>query len=290
MSGNIEVSGTKRGYLRNDFELFHLKDRKSPEFDFHYHDFSKIIIFISGNVTYYIEGTGYRLQPWDILLVSNQEVHKPVIEQGELYERIVIWINPTFLQEHGSPECNLLTCFELASGNASNVLRLSRENLGNVRDILLQLEEAVKSREYGSKLLGNSLFVQFMILINRGFLGKLNASRIISMEYDETINAIIKYINDNLVEDLSIENLSDKFFMSRYHLMHKFKECTGYSIHSYILQKRLISANNLMKDGKAATEASLECGFNDYSSFMRAFKKMFGYSPREHRKNLLTPH
>ena len=287
--GNAEILGTKRGYLRNDFEFFHLKDRKSPEFDFHYHDFSKIIIFISGKVTYYIEGTAYKLQPWDILLVSNREVHKPVIELGELYERIVIWINPTFLEEHGSLDCNLLRCFELASGDASNLLRLNEDKLIKVRELLMQLEDSVKGKDYGSKLLGNSIFVQFMIYINRGFLGKKDKSSLTSMEYDETINAIIKYINNNPSDDLSIERLSEMFFMSRYHLMHKFKECTGYSIHSYILQKRLILANTLMKDGRAATEASLECGFNDYSSFMRAFKKFFGYSPREHRKNLLTP-
>jgi AraC-like DNA-binding protein len=240
-------------------------------------------------VTYYIEGTAYKLQPWDILLVSNNEVHRPVIELGELYERIVIWINPSFLEEHGSHDCNLLRCFELASGEASNLLRLNEDRLIKVRELLMQLEDAVKGRDYGSRLLGNSIFVQLMIYINRGFLGKMDGSSLASMEYDETVNAIIKYINENPGEDLSIEKLSERFFMSRYHLMRKFKDCTGYSIHSYILQKRLILANSLMKEGRAATEASLECGFNDYSSFMRAFKKFFGYSPRQHRKNLLTP-
>lgn len=288
MSINFEVVGTKRGYLNGDFEFFHLKDRKSLEFDFHFHDFSKIIVLISGKVTYYIEGIGYRLQPWDILLVSDKEVHKAVIEQGELYERIVIWINPTFLEEHSSSDCNLLTCFKIASGNSSNLLRLDAERLRKVRGLLLQLEESRKSSEFGSKLLGNSLFVQFMIYLNRSFLGRLNSSSAIDMEFDETVNSIIKYINENLNADLSIENLSDRFFMSRYYLMHKFKTCTGYSIHSYILQKRLSTANALIKSGKPAVEASLECGFNDYSSFMRAFKKMFGYSPRQQKKNLLS--
>jgi AraC-type DNA-binding domain-containing proteins len=108
------------------------------------------------------------------------------------------------------------------------------------------------------------------------------------MEYDTTVNSIIKYINENLSRNLSIDILSEKFFVSRYYIMHRFKTCTGYSIHNYIVQKRLIMANALIKSGKPATEASLECGFNDYSSFMRAFKKMFGHSPRQYLKNKLS--
>lgn len=314
-----EISGTKRGYLKEDFQFFHLKDRKSMEFDFHFHDFSKIIILISGKVTYYIEGTAYRLKPWDILLVSNREVHKPVIEQGELYDRIVLWMNPSFLEAHSSEDCNLQACFELASGyqstkfldvadkdedsqsktkesiensrpeigrfKASNLLRLDAEKLRKIRGLLLQLEETKKSSEFGSRLLGNSLFIQFMIYLNRSFLGGLNESNAIDMEFDDTVNSIIKYINENLNGDLAIETLAGKFYLSRYYLMHKFKSCTGYSLHNYVIQKRLIMANELIKMGKPATEAAMECGFNDYSSFMRAFKKMFSYSPSQHRKN-----
>jgi AraC-type DNA-binding domain-containing proteins len=285
MDKNHELAGTKRGYLNKDFQFFHLKDRKGMEFDFHFHEFSKIIILISGKVTYYIEGVTYRLKPWDILLVSNKEVHKTVIEPGELYERIVIWINPAFLEKHNTADCNLLNCFELVSGNISNLIRLDAERLRKIRGILLQLEEALKSNEFGSRLLGNSLFTQFIIYVNRCFLGGLDSNCAIDMEYDTTVNSIIKYINENLGRDLSIDILSEKFFVSRYYIMHKFKTCTGYSIHNYIIQKRLIVANALIKSGKPATEASLECGFNDYSSFMRAFKKMFGYSPRQYLKN-----
>jgi AraC-like DNA-binding protein len=72
--------------------------------------------------------------------------------------------------------------------------------------------------------------------------------------------------------------------MSKYHLMHKFKSQTGYTIHSYILQKRLMMANTLIKSGRSITEACTECGFGDYSSFVRAFKKMYGQSPKKHHK------
>ena len=51
-------SSNKSGYLNKDFQLFHIKDKKNHEFEFHYHDFNKIIIFLSGKVTYLIEEEG----------------------------------------------------------------------------------------------------------------------------------------------------------------------------------------------------------------------------------------
>ena len=56
----------RSGYLQQNFRLFHLKDKKEQQFDFHYHDFDKIVIFLSGNVTYIVEGKSYHLKPWDI--------------------------------------------------------------------------------------------------------------------------------------------------------------------------------------------------------------------------------
>jgi AraC-like DNA-binding protein len=123
-----------------------------------------------------------------------------------------------------------------------------------------------------------------MVYINRVFLRrKLNIANT-DIEYDERIAAILDYINTNLKEDLSIETLASKFYISKYFLMHKFKADTGYTLHGYIQQKRLIKASDLIKKGKPITEVYLDCGFGDYSSFIRAFKKTFNLSPRDYYK------
>ena len=51
-----QYSLAKTGYLKEDFRLFHINDRTDREFEWHYHDFHKIIVFVSGKVTYHIEG------------------------------------------------------------------------------------------------------------------------------------------------------------------------------------------------------------------------------------------
>ena len=95
--------------------------------------------------------------------------------------------------------------------------------------------------------------------------------------------AVIDYLNEHLTEDISIDSLSETFFLSRYHLMHSFKEETGYTIGNYLSTKRLLLARDLILQGEPITNVCYECGFRNYSTFSRAFKKNFGYSPREQR-------
>lgn len=286
MNSNNHVLNIKRGYLKEDFIFFHLKEKKQMEFEFHYHDFNKIVIFISGKVTYLIEGKAYELKPWDILFVSSNEVHKPLIDPKETYERIVIWINSKFLEKHNTEGNNLMTCFELASSQKCSLLRLSPELLISIKNTMSQLEAAYKDNEFGNYVLKNALFLQIMVYLNRLALRNENNSRNSDIKYDENIDNILNYINTNLNSDLSLDKLSDKFYMSKYYLMHKFKKYTGYTIYNYIMQKRIIMANNLIKGGKPITEACFECGFGDYSSFLKAFKKIFGTSPKQYYKAL----
>ncbi len=286
MNGNNHVLNIKRGYLKEDFIFFHLKEKKQIEFEFHYHDFNKIVIFISGKVTYLIEGKAYELKPWDILFVSSNEVHKPLIDPEETYERIVIWINSKFLEKHNTEGNNLMTCFELASSQKCSLLRLSPELLISIKNTMSQLEAAYKDNEFGNYVLKNALFLQVMVYLNRLALKSEDNSRNSDIKYDENIDNILNYINTNLNSDLSLDKLSDKFYMSKYYLMHKFKKYTGYTIYNYIMQKRIIMANNLIKGGKPITEACFECGFGDYSSFLKAFKKIFGASPKQYYKAL----
>ena len=79
----------KTGYLEQDFRLFHIKDQTKREFSYHYHDFHKVIIFLSGKAAYHIEGKSYYLKPWDILLVNRHAIHKPEIDFSVPYERFV---------------------------------------------------------------------------------------------------------------------------------------------------------------------------------------------------------
>ncbi|EPY2276477.1 AraC family transcriptional regulator [Clostridium sporogenes] len=278
-------SNIKRGYLKEDFRFFHLKDKKDMEFKLHYHDFNKIIVFISGNVSYLIEGKAYKLKPWDILFVSSNDLHKVIINNDEPYERIIIWVNSKFLEMHNKNNSNLLTCFQLSSKLKINLFRMEEHNISLIKHTLFSLESATKDKEFGNIVLKNSLFIQLMVYLNRLFMNNTNHIEKNDIEYDKQIEEIINYIKENLQEDLCIDTLSSKFFINKYYLMHKFKSQTGYTLHKYIQQKRLAFSKSLIIKGHKITEVYIKCGFGDYSTFIRAFKKAYGISPKDYYKN-----
>ena len=100
---------------------------------------------------------------------------------------------------------------------------------------------------------------------------------------DAKIDEILRYINGNLTADLSVDELGQRFYLSRSWLMHRFKSITGCPIHQYVLQKRLILAAQLLREGESVGEAAQRSGFTDYSAFLRAFRRAYGVSPREYR-------
>ena len=269
----------KIGYLNDNFKIFHIKDKKDIKFEYHHHDFSKIVILIDGDLTYYIEGKSYILKPWDILFVNKNEIHKPVVNADKYYERIVIWLNPDFIAKYAQGNNNLLKCFEVAMKNNYNLLRLNMKSIENIKNLIQDIQSCDNSNEFGSEILKESLFIQLMVLMNRLFLSSDKNRDIEDIQYDKTIEEVLSYINSNLENNLSIDTIASKFFISKYYLMRKFKNQIGSSIHSYVIQKRLILAKSLISDGFSMSTVCSKCGFNDYSSFVRAFKKAYGVSP-----------
>lgn len=284
MNSSISTEKVKKGYLNGDFHFFNLKDQRKNEFETHYHDFNKIIIFISGQVTYMIEGKSYTLKPWDILLVGKNDLHLPIISSTTPYERIILWLNPLFLEEHNKDNCNLLNCFQLATEKKLNLIRLNRMNITSLKQNLSDLEGAMQDKAFGSYILKNALFLQLMVKINRLFLETNFSESIEDIKYDPRIEDILSFINLNLHEDLSIDIISEKFYLNKYYLMHLFKQETGYTLHSYIQKKRVIRAAELLKNELQAGEVCSLCGFGDYSTFVRTFKKEFNLSPKQYCK------
>ena len=263
----------KTGYLKEDFRLFHINDQTKKDFSYHYHDFHKIIVFISGKVTYHIEGKAYHLKPRDILLVSQGAIHKPEIDPSVPYERYIFWIR----DDLSCQELN--TCFQKANDRSFNLVRADSALQERLKDLLPEIEQTLQNTHFGDPILKDALFTQFMIYINRIFLRTSSSPDKKTYSSDTQVDQLLKYINRNLSENLSIDQLANRFFFSKYHMMRKFKNETGYTIHNYITSKRLLMARSLISQGMPVMKAAQASGFHDYTTFVRAYKKQFGKAP-----------
>ena len=285
---NIRWDFTPRQHMTSeDYEYFHYKDEFVREVEYHNHDFFEIYFLRTGKVTYIIEGKSYKLRPGDIILINNKELHKPVVEEGETYERIVIWVDPDFVEKQGTYGTNLSMCFESSAKNHYNLLRPGIEVQKSIENIIKKFEVISSNVSYGSNILKEIYLTELIIYLNRAYLNTFEEEIETDIEYNEKISSIVRYINDNLHKDLSLDSLSSIFYLSKYHLLREFKKYVGYSIHQYIHKKRLIMAKGLLKQGLPVTEVFMKCGFGDYSNFIRAFKKAFGLSPKKYYKSTL---
>lgn len=269
----------KIGYLNNDFKMFHIIDKQRKQFEFHYHDFNKIIIFVRGNINYSIEGKNYILQPYDIVLINSGEIHRPSILDNSLYERIIIYVSPQFLNTYKEEDYDLNYCFDRAQKEQSNVLRIPSIEKSKLYQVCNELEHSFKDNAFANELYQKILFLEFMIQLNRTAISN-RINYLDSVNRNTKILPILDYINTCITQDINIDMLSEKFYLNRYYLMHFFKEETGYTIGNYITEKRLLLAKNLVQNGSSLTDACFQSGFKNYSSFYRAFKKAYNTVPK----------
>lgn len=265
--------------LTNDYEVFHYSDKALERVNLHHHDFYECYFFISGDVTYIIEGKTYSLLPGDIILINSKELHQAVINNKEdPYERIVLWLDPMFLSNLSSETTDLKRCFE--DNKRENVLRTNVEAQQIVKTILGKLLRLEEYSGMGHDLLYQAYIVELLITLNNILFfhhDKIN----IEIEKSGLIDEIIQYINYHLNEEIKIDDLSSHFFISKFHLLREFKKHSGTTIHKYIIQKKLILAKEFIRKGTPINQVYAQCGFGDYSNFFRAFKNEYGVTPKQ---------
>ncbi len=270
---------------RPDYELYHYKTAFEPV-ELHFHDFYEVFILLSSAAVYQIDGHQYTLTPGSILLISPQELHRPLSASpaGELYERVDIYIRPEYIAMRSNHRNNLLACFQRSiSCYGGNLLQAGEHTRQRIMDVIDNLRNQVNDKEFGYQLLEEAYLTELLVLLNRASLESLQNQEVEeSGEYSETMEKIVRYINENLTSDVSLNQLADRFFMSKYHLVRMFKRNTGFTPHQFIRYKRLLTARMLLRGGKSVTDVCHECGFTDYSNFIRAFREEFGMSPRKY--------
>lgn len=120
-----------------------------------------------------------------------------------------------------------------------------------------------------------SIIVEILYLINKttGF----SASDLTN----SPIKPVLLYLNNNYAEDITLDMLEEKFYLSKYYLCRTFHKATGLTIHEYIRRKRLTRVRELRSEGLSIGEAATQSGFRSYSSFYRAYLNEFGTPPRK---------
>lgn len=248
----------------------------------HFHTFYEICIMLAPNAAYFIEGVPYQLQPFDIIGVCPNVLHKSQYPSGKPCKRIIIQFNmPKNINGLSNEYEQLMNIFH----QDPPAFRFDRELQEKLYSKLNAIYMLAQKTDDLRNLIIHLKFIEFLTLLylNREKNQYSNESKM--SEIEEKMYSIANYIHVHYPEDLSLDVLSEIFGISTSYLSHQFKKVTGFTITDYLQMTRIRNVQALLINTQIPiTEVAAPCGFNSFSQFNRVFRKHIGMAPSAYRK------
>ncbi len=241
-------------------------------FKMHTHDRCELYLFLSGKGIFHVEGSAYTLHPGDMLVMRRAEAHYIEIDPRFPYERYGINFREELLRPF-DPSGALLSPFLSREPGKNNQFRAADFDTDIYRRFWENMEQPGPDRRL-------HILTNLLPLLNEIYRAAEKKVPDV-MASDTPAYPIVRFVNEHLYEPLSLETICKQFYISKPQLCRIFKQATGSTVWDYVTVKRLLAAQQLIADGVPAAHAAQRCGFGEYSSFYRAYRKRFHTSPRE---------
>ena len=248
-------------------------------FSMHAHETCELLYFVGGVGTYVVEGSEYRLAPGSVMLMRAGETHMMHIVPGTPYERYVINFSPAQLAGM-DPEGRWTAPFRDRPLGQKNLYTAAQLDTRRIRSCFDMIYATADADPYVQRTTMQAGLAVILCEIERAYL---MGNAFAAQAPQGLIAGVVDYINRHLTEELSLDLLAKRFFLSKSYLNQQFRQATGTTIWDYVLLKRLMQARSAIRSGVPATEAFRASGFNDYSSFYRRYKGRFGVAPNADR-------
>lgn len=260
------------------FSVAHLyKEEKAM--DMHIHDCYELYYSISGGKQFLIDNRFYSIAPGDLFIINQYESHKLTQIDNQLHERIVFSIHPDYTKRLSTADTDLDACFSRRGDGFRHKLSLSREHQ---KRFLYYVNKITCADGYAHDIIEQAAFMELLVMINS--LSSSNAPETVKGEYkyNRQVDDILLFINRNIAQPITVEQLAENFFLSQSYICRIFRQATGTTIGKYIAARRISIAKAALSEGASVGDAFEKSGFGDYSSFFKAFTKAVGVSPKKY--------
>ena len=270
---------TKHAMETERFAISHLLSYEKT-MEIHIHSCYEIHYSIAGGKEFFISNNYYKIEQNNLFFIAPNENHHITKLDKSSHERINIAIHPKFFTHYSTSASPLENCFNNLNNQSNRVIHIDSKNHKRLEFLLQKIYLA---NGFGSELIEDHALCEILIMLNN-----INTNQIKTPEPSITENAtaktIIDYINKNITEEISLDELADTFFLSKSYICRTFKTFTGTTINKYISARRISMAKALIDEGNKPSEACAAVGFNSYNNFFKSFVSIVGISPSSYSK------
>jgi len=247
----------------------------------HFHSAVEILLPLEGELFSVIDKTEYCIRTGEVLSIPAGCTHSLRMELGSVRELVLFEQNNVFtLKEFGAFRQLLARPIYL------DMEHPARES---VREKLVEMVAVHRSGKVLRNMHCYAILLEIYAQLGESYLAttatqtEVNAlNRQLSGE--DAFNRALDYVNENYMDDVTLDSLATYAGFSRYTLSRMFRQHTGQTFTQYLTKRPLTMAEELLSGTKMpVTQVALQCGFNSIATFNRVFRDVRGCTPTQYR-------
>ena len=267
-----------------EFEAYHFVAQHAQAVVYHNHPYYEFFFFLSGHTRIVVEGLDVRLARGDVLIYPPGVMHRNIhLDALVPYERFYLYATREFLNSISTPDYDIPGTLEKMTRDEHYCFRVEEKDLEQLISLVDKVISGSERTRPAEKLINRAMFTTLLI---QGLNMMTSLDVLPQDDYSRGMGDLIRYINQHATEPLSLDDLANTFHVNKYYLLREFKSYTGISVHQYMMIRRILFSQEMIRRGAKPKDACFQSGFMDYSSYYRAFKARVGMSPEQYRQSM----
>ncbi len=263
-----------------------ISHRSTESFLIHNHPSYELYYYLQGSASFLVNGVEYPLEPHTLLIFPPNEFHGIRVRDDQPYDRYTLHFSADTLSlERRAALLRALPRAEKTGGTPC----LKKNMEGTAMAALLKQLDMCTAYDAATQERLLPILLEAM-LATVMLASPPQEMQTVEAQISTAQEGSITYVNEHFTENITLDDLAERFFLSKHHLNRVFRKATGTTVRDYLISKRVIYVQQLLINGIPATQAASLAGFGDYTAFYRAYTKRFGHAPSQDRGHMRASH